>query len=263
MSPPFSLSATLQYYRSLRPHKNAFARAIPALMYHKVARPPAASRLKGTYVFPELFASQMAELARNGFQSASFYEALQKPASPNKKVVISFDDGFRNVLENAAPVLRRHNFTGIQFIVHDLMGATNRWDASEPPEPLMTREEVQEWLAEGHEIGSHTLTHPDLAQLGAERLRAEVVDSKKALEDTFGIRIRHFCYPFGRLNEWVAACVQEAGYETACTVVFGFPTAETKPFEIPRLLVGHHRYCCQHPAVQLLRRAVKFALRRK
>jgi peptidoglycan/xylan/chitin deacetylase (PgdA/CDA1 family) len=225
-------------------------------MYHKIARPPAASRLKGTYIFPDRFAKQMGEFARAGFKSASMDEALVSGNS-GKKFVISFDDGFRNVLEFAAPVLRAHNFRAIQFIVHDLMGATNRWDGAEPQEPLMTKAEVNEWLKAGHEIGSHTMTHADLSKASDADLRREIIDSKKALEDSFGVPIRHFCYPFGRYDRRALALVQEAGYQTACTVAFGLPSAATNPIEIPRLLVCHHRYGSQNPWVQRLRRLAK------
>jgi peptidoglycan/xylan/chitin deacetylase (PgdA/CDA1 family) len=250
------LSATLQYYRSLGSHRREFAASIPVLMYHKIARPPAASRLKGTYVFPDRFAAQMRELARAGFQSAPMSDVFSN-GNPQKKIVITFDDGFRNVLENAAPILRENNFRAIQFIIHDLMGATNRWDPAEPQEPLMTKGEVTEWLRAGHEIGSHTLTHPDLTTLAPAQLRREIVDSKKALEDAFGVSIRHFCYPFGKLNPQVAGVVQEAGYETGCTIQFGFASSATNRFEIPRLLVCHHRYGSQNAGVRLARKIVK------
>lgn len=240
-----------------------FGKAVPALMYHKIGQPPPSSRLKGTYVSRELFALQMRELAAKGFRSTGMADALVPPAAPNRKVVITFDDGFRNVLENALPALEAHQFKAIQFIVHDLMGATNRWDPHEPQEALMTKQEVQEWLRLGHEIGSHTLTHPDLTRISDAQLREEVVASKKALEDAFAVKIRHFCYPFGKFDARAIQAVEEAGYETACTIVFGYPTAATNRFEIPRLFVGHHRYCSQHPGVQMMRRAVKFALRRK
>lgn len=231
-------------------------------MYHKIARPPAASRLKGTFIFPDRFAKQMAEFARAGFQAVAMPDALAAK-NADQKFVITFDDGFRNVLEHATPVLERHGFRGIQFIVHDLMGSSNKWDASEPQEPLMTKSEVSEWLRAGQEIGSHTLTHPDLTTLSPQQLRREIVDSKKALEDSFGVPIRHFCYPFGRFSDEAVRFVEEAGYETACTVEFGLPGAATNRFRIPRLLVCHHRYGSQHPGLQFLRRVVKILRRRR
>ncbi len=63
----------------------------------------------------------------------------------------------------------------------------------------MDERQIRDWLAAGHEIGAHTLTHPALAELPPERARAEIFDSRKLLEDRFGVPVRHFCYPYGEL----------------------------------------------------------------
>jgi peptidoglycan/xylan/chitin deacetylase (PgdA/CDA1 family) len=63
--------------------------------------------------------------------------------------------------------------------------------------------------------------------------------SKKKLEDLFGRRIRHFCYPYGDWNEAVRDLVVEAGYETASSTRFGVNTPETSPFVLCRIMVRH------------------------
>ena len=76
-------------------------------------------------------------------------------------------------------------------------------------------------------LGS-TYGPPDMA-------RAEIRDSKKRLEDTFGVAIRHFCYPYGDWNLAVRDIAIEAGYATAVTTDFGVNTTSNSPFELKRV----------------------------
>jgi len=93
---------------------------------------------------------------------------------------------------------------------------------------------VREWISAGHEIGSHSLTHPFLTRLTVEKAREEISASKKKLEDLFGKPIEHFCYPYGDWNETVRDLAQEAGYKTACTTDTGINGAEDSPFTLKR-----------------------------
>jgi peptidoglycan/xylan/chitin deacetylase (PgdA/CDA1 family) len=95
--------------------------------------------------------------------------------------------------------------------------------------------EIREWLASGQEIGSHSLTHRNLSKLSQSEAREQIMGSKKKLEDTFGIAVRHFAYPGGKWTPMVRDLVQEAGYVTACTTEFGVNTAQTPQFELKRI----------------------------
>jgi peptidoglycan/xylan/chitin deacetylase (PgdA/CDA1 family) len=140
------------------------------------------------------------------------------------------------VFTHALVPLARNRFYAIQFLVADLLGQSNEWEQHEGEvrEPLMDAPQVREWLAAGHEIGSHTLTHPHLTQLPPGQAREEIFASKKKLEDLFGRPIRHFCYPYGDWNEVIRELVQEAGYETACTTGPGVNTAADSSFALKR-----------------------------
>ncbi|MCD6416962.1 MAG: polysaccharide deacetylase family protein [Planctomycetes bacterium] len=87
-------------------------------------------------------------------------------------------------------------------------------------------------------FASHTLTHPHLTSCTDSKLRQEVEDSKKIIEDELGRRIEHFCYPYGDYDERVIHAVRRAGYRTACTTNRGAVVKGTSPFELPRLTVG-------------------------
>jgi peptidoglycan/xylan/chitin deacetylase (PgdA/CDA1 family) len=106
-------------------------------------------------------------------------------------------------------------------------------DASER---LMDIAQVRDWLAAGHDIGSHTTTHPKLTELTLEAAREEIVASKKRLEDMFGRPVRHFCYPGGKWNDALRELVAEAGYATACTTQFGVNLAGTPPHVLRRIV---------------------------
>ena len=113
----------------------------------------------------------------------------------------------------------------------------NEWDRAENEvlSPLMDAAQIKEWLAAGHQIGSHTLTHPCLTRLPPAQAREEITASRKKLEDLFGVAIRHFCYPYGDRDERTCDLVMEAGYRTACTVAFGVNTTETPPGALRRI----------------------------
>jgi peptidoglycan/xylan/chitin deacetylase (PgdA/CDA1 family) len=98
----------------------------------------------------------------------------------------------------------------------------------------MNAAQIRDWLAAGHEIGSHTLTHPRLTRLTLRDAKEEITASKKRLEDLLGRPIAHFCYPYGDWNEPVRDLVVEAGYLTGCTTRFGVNTRATPIFTLNR-----------------------------
>lgn len=207
------------YYTSLGPFLATFRGGLPILTYHKLGPRPANARLKGMYVSRRLFDRQMTELKDEGFQTASLSEAATDLSRVTDRVVITFDDGFRNVLDHGLDVLQQCGFRALQFVLPDLLGRTNEWEQAqgEACGQLMDAAALRDWLAAGHEIGSHTCTHPWLTRIPIERAREEINSSRKKLEDCFQAPVRHFCYPYGDWNETVRDLVAEAGYDTACT----------------------------------------------
>ena len=224
------------HFSSLAPFLDLFQQGVPILTYHKVGPRPRGVRLKGLYVSAALFARQLAELKAAGFSSIAPGEWRAQPGNEAKQIVLTFDDGFRNVWEHALPVLRAQQCRAIQFLVADRLGQTNDWDAAvgEVPAPLMDRSQVCDWLAAGNWIGSHTLSHPYLTRLALAGAREEIAASKQRLEDEFGVAVEHFCYPYGDWNERVRDLVMAAGYRSACTTRGGINTPETHRFELQR-----------------------------
>jgi peptidoglycan/xylan/chitin deacetylase (PgdA/CDA1 family) len=240
--PQAVVSVVPHYYSSLAPFRAAFAAGLPILTYHKLGPRPRRVRLKGLYLSTARFDRQLAELRTAGFSSTM----PDSVCSGAPAVVITFDDGFQNVLEHGLPILARHGFRAIQFLLSDLLGSTNTWEQEqgEAPERLMDEAQVRDWLAAGHLIGSHTCTHPWLTRLPLPRAREEIHTSKQRLEDRFGVAIEHFCYPYGDWNGPVRELVAAAGYRTACTVEPGVNTPDT-----PRLALK--RFTARYPSRNL------------
>ncbi len=225
-----------QTYYSLNEFRALFRTGLPVLTWHKLGPRPAGVRLKGLYMSAELFAQQLQELQADGLQSASLGEIAAGTNRPNR-VVLSFDDGYENVLRYGLPVLSRLHFQAVQFLVADRLGQCNDWDApaGEVQERLMDQAQVRAWLAAGQQIGSHSLSHPFLTQMSLKKAREEIFASKAQLEDMFGLAIEHFCYPYGAWNQAVRDLVAEAGYRTACTTDFGVNPPGTDRFALKRI----------------------------
>jgi len=229
-----------QHFYRLKPFLNHFEEGVPILMYHKIGQRPRRVRLKGLYVRPDVFQKQIEDFHAARFQTVTPSDA-RAPANGQRRVVLTFDDGFRNVFENALEPLARHGMRALQFLVVNSIGKLNEWDLrdGEAPEPLMDASQIRAWLAAGHHIGSHSLTHARLPRLSVRDAREEIIASKKKLEDMFGLPVDHFCYPYGDYSPAVRDLAHEAGYKTACTTQFGVNTPATPPFDLCRITVRH------------------------
>jgi peptidoglycan/xylan/chitin deacetylase (PgdA/CDA1 family) len=213
-----------------------FRQGMPVFIYHSIGDAPPGISDPFSYVSKSKFAKQLEKIVEHGFNSGSL-DQLPQSGNPDKKVVVTFDDGYRNVLRNALDTLVRHRFSAVQYIVADLIGRQNDWDVKhgDVPERLMDASEIREWLAAGQQIGSHSLTHRNLKKLAAPEAREQIMGSKKKLEDTFGVAIRHFAYPGGKWTPMIRDLIQEAGYLTACTTRFGVNSTQTPRFELKRV----------------------------
>lgn len=184
------------------------------LMYHSVG--DTADDPYRVTVSPRRLAAQLALFARLGIRGCSMRELATPSRRP--RVGLTFDDGYRDFLTDALPLLRRHRFTATVFALGGRLGGTNGWEASGPVKPLLTAGEIREVAAAGMEIGSHGLLHRDLPGVTAAELRAETVDSRAVLEDLLGEPVTGFCYPYGACGARETAAVEAAGYRYAVAV---------------------------------------------
>ena len=227
-------------YTDLKSLQATWDEGLIILLYHAIEAPPLRHRLPYLYVDPRKLRSQLRELLAAG---ARFLPAAEVNRSPSRErqILITLDDGFQNVFENALPVFRELGVPAITYIVAGQIGGSNVWDHGKglQERPLMSRSEILGWVRAGYEIGAHTVTHPNLTALSPADARREIFDSKKILEDLIGQPICHFSYPYGRWNALVRDLVMEAGYVTACTVEAGCNFPETDRFTLRRLTARH------------------------
>jgi len=216
---------------------------LPILMYHKVDRlpPPPGTRYLRNYVFPEQFDLQLAALRRWGYETISFDDFLayrrREGTLPRRPIILTFDDGYRSTYEVAWPLLQRYGATATVFLVSDLIGKTNVWDAGEIQEPLLGAGEITAMRAGGIEFGSHSCTHPALTALPPHRVLAELRDSRTALEQLLGAPVRVLCYPYGKQNAAVRALARDAGYDAAVIARRRLNSRATDPLRLTRLRI--------------------------
>ena len=215
---------------------------IPILMYHQIDSPPKrGTPLRGLVVAPVSFAWQMKILKLMGYTGFSMreLEPYLKGEKIGKVVGLTFDDGYRNNLEHALPVLQQQGFTATCYAVSGLIGGTNIWDRGiVAEEPLMSLQDWQRWRDAGMDIGSHARTHAKLTELPADDARAQIADSKRELEQAIGCEVRHFCYPYGWYRNEHQKMVREAGYATATTTQRGRVHEGHDPYTLRRIMVA-------------------------
>jgi peptidoglycan/xylan/chitin deacetylase (PgdA/CDA1 family) len=231
------------YYVELNSIENSWTAGLLVLMYHSVDVPPIFHGMRGLYVTPQLLARQLRELKAAPGISYTTLSEWNSTRPLERQVIVTFDDAYLSFFEKGLPVLQETGVRAINYVVADKIGQINDWAHGAPSrvEKLMNRSQIAEWIAAGHEIGAHTLTHPHLANIPLNDARREIVDSKKKLEDMFGLPIRHFCYPYGSWNQAVRDVVEEAGYETATSTIVGFNTKTSDTFALLRYMAGHRK----------------------
>lgn len=106
---------------------------------------------------------------------------------------------------------------------------------------IMNWKELRDLADAGHEIGSHTRTHPILPQLDDAALRDEIAGSRKSLEANLRRPVTSFCYPNGDFDDRVEKAVADAGYECATAVEFGVNSANESPFRLRRWFMHEDR----------------------
>lgn len=147
-------------------------------------------------------------------------------------IALTFDDGYRDFVQEAVPVLRCHSFSATVYVVVGKLGGVNDWDSGRERQ-LLSAEEVVAVAAAGIEVGSHGWSHRDLAGLEPSELDREVRLSKRVLEGVLDDRVTGFCYPYGSRSTMAESAVEAAGYEYGAAV-----SGPATPFGVPRVYLG-------------------------
>lgn len=199
-------------------------RGIPVLMYHKVSPNRREGRLEKLRVTPEKFDRQMGCLFNHGYKTITVEELITfcegRLPLPGRKIIISFDDGYRDNFLYAFPILQKYDFTAIVFLVSGGIGFTSAWDEG-GPEPLLSWKELQEMHRGGMDFGSHSHTHRLLPSLSREEVRQEIARSKAVIEERLNCPVAFFSYPWGKFNPEIEDMVKNYGYKAAFSTLPG------------------------------------------
>lgn len=220
--------------------------SLPVLMYHSVSAVDDVRRHAYfvTNTRPEVFEDHLRWLRDAGFRTLAMedvkaFVAGAELARPS--VVLTFDDGFADIADTVAPMLGRHGFTASVFLPTAFIGDSRREFLGRA---CLTWAEVRDLRAGGIEFGSHTVSHPKLAELGHEHRRRELRESAERMARELGEPPTAFSYPFA-FPETDASFVadfrellRDAGYRVAVTTRIGVVESGDDPLTLRRLPVN-------------------------
>jgi peptidoglycan/xylan/chitin deacetylase (PgdA/CDA1 family) len=245
------------------------------LGYHGIARSPLWHDLHRLSLSPKRFRTQLEMLMDAGFEFTTVAELARIAdggTPPPGYAAISFDDGMRNNLTAALPILQEYGLPATIYVTVGYLGGISPWIGPKTDNRMLSEEEVRDLARAGWELGAHTMTHPDLSALGYEAARREIEDSKTALESIGGIAVETLAYPFGLYNSTAIQATRDSGLLAAVTTGSG----SWAPYELTRAMISsldpisvvllklsdHYEPLLQMPPASLLRQVSKQARER-
>ncbi|HEY0515842.1 MAG TPA: polysaccharide deacetylase family protein [Solirubrobacteraceae bacterium] len=207
--------------------------AVPILMYHVIAPPPAGAPFPGLYVPPQEFAEQMQALKQAGWHAVTpdqvqAYWRRGVSLGAGKPIVLSFDNGYQSQYTQALPVLQRLGWVAEENI--QLAGLP-------PSQGGLLQSQIRGMVAAGWELDTQGYDHADLITLDAAQLHYQVARTREVIQQRFHVPVNWFCYPSGHYDATVVAAVKAAGYSGSTTVVPGWAHRNDDPYRLHRLRV--------------------------
>jgi peptidoglycan/xylan/chitin deacetylase (PgdA/CDA1 family) len=178
-----------------------------AVVYHTISAPdiPLEADID---ISPERFEEHLKWLAKRPKRIAALRDLLHIPSTKNL-IAITFDDGYKDNLTVALPLLEKYNLPATIFVVAGFIGKDKYLNADDlkvlAEHPLIT-------------IGSHGLWHRHLPKLPHREVLHELVNSKKLLEEIINQTVDLLAYPYGDCNVEVERLSKECGYFAAWSV---------------------------------------------
>lgn len=218
---------------------------VPILMYHHISDVPTHNELdKSLTVTSALFNQQLDHLKTQGYHTITFnqlFDALYYNGPlPTKPIILTFDDGYDDAYTVAYPVLIKHGFSGMFYIITGKVG----WQGQ------MTWQQMSDMLTNGMQMGSHTVHHVDMGQVytnSQEQAQQELQVSRTTMQQHLGSVVQQFCYPSGEpfrhgsvyLQQAIVALLASGGYIGATTDpgVTGISQNSQDPFVLLRLRI--------------------------
>jgi peptidoglycan/xylan/chitin deacetylase (PgdA/CDA1 family) len=156
-----------------------------------------------------------------------------------KPVILTFDDGYRDFLTTAMPVLRIHGFSATVFLVAERIGRTSDWDAGYgETAPLLSWEEVRALQESGIEFGCHSCVHRPMTGMPLRELAEDTVRARAILEEGLASLVTTLAYPYGAENEFVRRVIADLGFRAAVSCEPGISRLGDDPLRLRRIEVA-------------------------
>lgn len=175
------------------------------LVYHSISKP--AKAMPGNIdISPERFEQQLRWLSRwrKVVRLRQTLRTIEK-----RLVALTFDDGFRDNLTVALPILEKYNMPMTLFVTAGFIGKEGYLSADElrlmAQHPLVT-------------IGAHGLTHPHFNELTPDQARFELRESRRLLEQMTGLTVDLMAWPYGECTESLEDLSEECAYRASWSV---------------------------------------------
>ena len=220
-------------------HETVSTDNLPILMYHRVA-PDGAANMRRYRVTPERFEQQLCFLKESGYYTPDpdqwLTAIINRKSLPGRAILLSFDDGYSDFYDHAAPLLIKYGFSAIVFIVTGHVGETNRWDRAYGEElPLMNWKQIRELRAAGLHFGSHTVHHFPITGLSNEKIIEEAALSRASLQRQLEMPIHTIAFPYGDVDEAALQLLGACGYTMGFSCNEAFSHYDDNPLSLPRI----------------------------
>jgi peptidoglycan/xylan/chitin deacetylase (PgdA/CDA1 family) len=208
---------------------------VPILMYHYISVPPASAGAvrRDLSVTTERFEAQLQYLRDAGYTGITLDDlamALETGAPlPDRPIILTFDDGYRDHYYNAYPLLQKYGFPGTFFLITSFLDNGR--------EEYLTWDQVTEMHAGGMEFGAHGYTHDDLRNRSVDYLVWQMLGPRQAIEERIGEPVHWFCYPSGYYDDLTIRVCQSANYWGAVVITAGAEHSSDGLFELTRIRV--------------------------
>ena len=236
-------------------------RAFDALIltYHSISVGP-----PPLCIAPDVFAEQMHWLRKNAqvLPLADLAESLAEGTPPSRAVALTFDDGFQDFYDNAAPALRSLGLPATVFLPAGYCGKMSDWNAHARGRPVLSWEQVRELAAQGLSFGSHGMSHAALTGCTDAGLAYEVGESRRVIEAETGREPEFFCYPYGSYDARARQAVFVCYRGGACSTDLHALVPGDDRFALPRIDVHYVRRPALFQAVFTERLRLYFRARR-
>jgi peptidoglycan/xylan/chitin deacetylase (PgdA/CDA1 family) len=228
----FDRALTLLAFRTIGSFAtNRAAVGLPVLMYHSISDTAETGQpYYRTSTHPDVFAEQMRVLERGGYVGVTLSDGLRMiradkhQSDDPQPVAITFDDGYRDFLTAAVPVLDRHRFKATMYLPTAFIAHQRRQFKGRD---CLTWNEISVLRHSGFEFGSHTVNHSKMVDMTWDEIQGELVLSKTTIERELSADVTAFSYPYAfpqQNNTFVdrfMKLLQAAGYRSAVTTMIG------------------------------------------